>query len=359
MSAIAVVDEARVDRLRDAYRAVATTRPQARIRDVADELGVSEAELVMTEVDGAARRLEGDWGNLLQRLPALGTVMTLTRNPHVVHEKVGRFESVTVNPGHGGIGLVLGPDIDLRIFLRHWRYGFAVAKATKEGVRNSLQFFDETGTAVHKIFLKPESDVGAYQALVEDFAKPAAGALEISPAPARKAPRPDGEIDVAALRTAWLALKDTHDFVPLLMKQKLQRLQALRLAGADLAVEVPNTSLRRTLEWAASSAAEIMVFVGNRGCIQIHTGPVKTLRAMGPWFNVLDPGFNLHLREDRIVSSWVVRKPTSDGVVTALELFDRDDELIATLFGKRKPGEIERNDWRDFAETLAAESRHA
>jgi putative hemin transport protein len=355
MSAIAV-DEARVEHLRNAYRAVAATRPSARIRDVADELGVSEAELVTTEIDGAARRLEGDWGKLLQRLPALGTVMTLTRNPHVVHEKVGRFEEVTINPGHGGIGLVLGTDIDLRIFLKHWRYGFAVAKATKEGVRNSLQFFDETGTAVHKIYPKPASDAGAYGALVDDFIAAAPRPLEIAAAPARKAPRPDAEIDVPALRDAWLALKDTHDFVPLLMKRKVQRLQALRLAGRDLAAEVAPASLRRTLEWAAATGAEIMVFVGNRGCIQIHTGPVKTLRAMGPWFNVLDPGFNLHLREDRIASAWVVRKPTADGVVTSLELFDAEDETIATLFGKRKPGENERADWRGFAEAMAAES---
>jgi putative hemin transport protein len=212
---------------------------------------------------------------------------------------------------------------------------------------------------VHKIFLKPESDVGAYGALVDDFIAAAPRPLEIAAPPARKAPRPDGEISVTALREAWLALKDTHDFVPLLMKQKVQRLQALRLAGRDLAAEVAPASLRRTLEWAAATGADIMVFVGNRGCIQIHTGPVKTLRAMGPWFNVLDPGFNLHLREDRIVSAWVVRKPTSDGVVTSLELFDAEDELIATLFGKRKPGQAERADWRGFAEAMAAESEPA
>lgn len=351
MTAIAV-DTARVDRLRDAYKAVATQKPQARIRDVADELGVSEAELVMTEVDGAARRLEGDWGKLLQRMPAVGKVMTLTRNPHCVHERVGKFEDVQIMPGHGGIGLVLGPDIDLRIFLRHWRYGFAVSKATKDGVRNSLQFFDGSGTAVHKIHLRDGSDLGAYTALVEDFAATESKPLEIAPPPAAKAPRADADIDVAALRAAWLALQDTHDFLPMLMKLKVERLQALRLAGRDLAAAVPAASLRRTLEWASATGSEIMVFVGNRGCIQIHTGPVKNVRAMGPWFNVLDPDFNLHLREDRIASSWVVRKPTKDGTVTSLELFDIDGELIATLFGKRKPGQPERDDWRNFAETL-------
>ena len=181
MSAIAV-DTSRVDQLRNAYRAVASERPAARIRDVADEFGVSEAELVMTEVDGAARRLEGDWGKLLQRLPSLGRVMTLTRNPNCVHERVGTYENVQIMPGHGGIGLVLGPDIDLRIFLRHWRYGFAVSKATKDGVRNSLQFFDGSGTAVNKVFLRDESDLAAYKSIVGDFAAAEPKRLEITPA---------------------------------------------------------------------------------------------------------------------------------------------------------------------------------
>ncbi len=359
MTAIAI-DNARVDTLRTAYKAFAAQKPAARIRDAADELGVSEAELVMTDVDGASRRLAGDWGDLIQRLPELGRVMCLTRNPHCVHERVGRYETVQVNKMHGGIALVLGTDIDLRIFLRHWKYGFAVIKDTPSGPQRSLQFFDGTGTAVQKIYLKPDSDLAAYEKLVADFrAQDDTTPLEIGPAPTRAKVRPDGEIDVPALREAWQGLKDTHDFVPMLMKQKVERTQALRLAGTDLAQPVPATSLRRTLEWAAASESPIMVFVGNRGCIQIHTGPVRNVKPMGPWFNVLDPDFNLHLREDRIASAYVVRKPTMDGTVTSLELFDAEGEAIATLFGKRKPGEAERSEWQDFAETVAREAARA
>ena len=58
-----------------------------------------------------------------------------------------------------------------------------------------------------------------------------------------------------------------------------------------------------------------MIFVSSRGCIQIHTGEVRKLLPMGPWFNVMDPNFNLHLREDHVASAWVVKKPTTDGVV--------------------------------------------
>ena len=95
-----------------------------------------------------------------------------------------------------------------------------------------------------------------------------------------------------------------------------------------------------------------MVFVGNPGMIQIHTGPVENLKPMGPWFNVLDEKFNLHLREDHIDSAWVVWKPTEDGTVTSLELFDREGTLIATLFGKRKPGVPEDEAWRAIVNGL-------
>jgi putative hemin transport protein len=94
------------------------------------------------------------------------------------------------------------------------------------------------------------------------------------------------------------------------------------------------------------------VFVGNPGCIQIHSGPVHNLKRMGPWFNVLDPDFNLHLREDKIVSAWVVYKPTRDGTVTSLELYDADDFCFAQLFGARKPGKPELEGWRAIAAAL-------
>ena len=53
-----------------------------------------------------------------------------------------------------------------------------------------------------------------------------------------------------------------------------------------------------------------------------------------------------------IAEAWVVRKPTTDGTVTALELFDAEGEVIAQLFGKRKPGIPELEDWREIAAAL-------
>ncbi|HNG93406.1 MAG TPA: ChuX/HutX family heme-like substrate-binding protein, partial [Acidobacteriota bacterium] len=79
-----------------------------------------------------------------------------------------------------------------------------------------------------------------------------------------------------------------------------------------------------------------------------HTGPVSKIVPYGDWINVMDPDFNLHLRETGIASAWIVRKPTLDGDVTSLELFDQEGNNIALFFGERKPGKPELQSWRDL-----------
>jgi putative hemin transport protein len=73
---------------------------------------------------------------------------------------------------------------------------------------------------------------------------------------------------------------------------------------------------------------------------------------MGPWLNVMDPTFHLHLRVDRLAEVWAVRKPTADGHVTSLEALDDQGEMVIQFFGKRKEGVAEREEWRAIMEGL-------
>ncbi|VVE49028.1 Hemin transport protein HemS [Pandoraea eparura] len=336
-----------VTRLRSEFHRVKTER-NLRDRDAAAALGVSEGETVAAFVGEHVVRLRPEFIEIVEALPALGRVMALTRNNAAVHEKDGQYEKLSHT---GTIGLGLGKDLDLRLFYHQWAYGYAVETPTESGPRRSLQFFDKTGTAVHKMFLRNHSDVAAYDALVARFrASDQTPGQHVVAADAPKAETPDADIDTAAFQRDWLAMTDTHQFFELLKRHRVSRAQALRLAPDGHAQRVGAASMRTLLDDAAGTAVPIMVFVGNAGMIQIHTGPVKTVRVMGPWVNVLDPDFNLHLREDLIDSAWMVRKPTADGIVSSLELLDASGMVIAMVFGERKPGQAERDDWR---ETLA------
>lgn len=335
--------------IRAAWRDLKSSR-RLRNREAALELGISEAELVASAVGEGVTRLAGDLRLLLKRVPEIGRVMALTRNESCVHEKDGPYKAISAE---GMMGLVLGEEIDLRLFFSHWKHGYAVTEEGARGTLQSLQVYDAAGTAVHKIYLRPASDASAYRQLVSEFAAAEQSPGErVRPAPRPARPKPDLAIDAGGLRNAWAALKDTHDFFGLLRKYGAARVQALRLAGRDFARPVGNDAALRVLEAAAAEGLEIMVFVGNRGCIQIHTGPVKNIKVIDHWVNVMDPGFNLHLRAERIAESWIVVKPTLDSEVTSLEVFDAGGELIAQFFGKRKPGIPEKKAWRELVARL-------
>jgi len=334
------------DLLKRRYASMRAENPRLRVRDAARELGVSEAELVAARVGDGVTRLDTRWKALIEAIPGLGEVMVLTRNEACVHEKVGTFGDIRVSD-MGGV--TLDPEIDLRLFFSKWAFAFAVEEELASGLRKSIQIFGTDGEAVHKVYLRETSDETVYNVLVRDHLAEVqeAGGLEIIPAAPKEADLPDSEIDREALLERWSKISDVHEFFGMLKDLKAGRIQAFRLAEGSYTKKVPGHAFRRALETARDISLPIMVFVGNKGIIQIHTGAVSNLKPMGPWMNVLDERFNLHLREDMIAESWIVRKPTADGTVTSLEIFDKNGEVIAMMFGARKPGKPELESWRE------------
>ncbi len=136
-------------------------------------------------------------------------------------------------------------------------------------------------------------------------------------------------------------------FFGLLQRFGLNRMQALRLAPEGRAMQLSLESFRKTIAHCAVNEVPVMIFTGNDGCIQIHTGGIKRLAPTGQWFIVLDQEFNLHLNEDGVSSVWHVVKPSTDGDVNSLELYDKDGEMILQVFGKRKPGIPELETWKE------------
>lgn len=333
--------------LKNQWAAFKAEHPKVRIRDAAKQLATSEAALIATTVGESAVRLQEQFPEILKEVEGLGYVMALTRNDHCVHERKGIYKKVSFR---GSIGLAVNPDIDLRLFMGQWASGFAVS----ENDRKSLQFFGKDGEAVHKVYLTESSDEDAYQALVTKYtAEDQQAPLTFSEAKAPAVELADAEVAIADFKQAWLDLEDTHDFHGLLNTYGLTRTQALRLAPEGHAIPVTLDSLKAMLHKASETDLEIMVFTGSAGCIQIHTGLVKKILETGPWFNVLDPEFNMHLRMDGIASLWLVKKPTKDGIVTSIEVFDAEGNIIVQFFGKRKPGIPEDENWRRIVNELA------
>lgn len=339
-----------VSTLKTAWEKLKVEQPNLRIRDAAIHLGVSEAELLASQVGESVTILKSEWTEILVEFKKLGKVMSLCRSNGCVLEHKGNFQKITIDgKAPHQIATVIGP-IEQRIFFSAWKFGFAVENETARGVMRSFQFFDKAGTAILKVYLQDDSQVDIFNQLVvafrsqnqeqnlqiEEFAKPGY---------AKK-------IDMEAFTHDWENMKDTHDFFGMLRKYNVHRLDAVKWIDDRWAHEVDRLSARKIVETASASQLPIMIFAGNRGNIQIHQGKVKTIRQMGDWLNVLDPQFNMHLNEDLIAHAFVVHKQTEDGLVSSLELFDKEGEMIAQFFGLRKPGLPQLPAWKALIDSL-------
>lgn len=333
--------------LKEKYLQFKNENPKVRIRDAAKALGTSEAELVATGDQNIA--LNPDFKSLFKALPTLGPIMALTRNDHAVHERKGTYTKAGF---HGQVGLVVNPDIDLRLFMNDWAFAFAV----KENGRQSLQFFDRFGTAIQKIYLTENSHSDAFEQIIKDFQIGSENLPNVDRGtPEKPEEKLDSEIDVQNFQREWKDLKDTHDFFGIVKKYGLTRLQSMRLAPEGYTQQIPTDLAERVIRLVSESGIDFMVFVGNRSCIQIHTGKAEKIVRTGPWINILDEQFNLHLNDTQIDSLWIVKKPTDLGLVHSVEGFDKDGELIVQFFGKRKPNIPEREDWRNVIKQLQTE----
>lgn len=114
----------------------------------------------------------------------------------------------------------------------------------------------------------------------------------------------------------------------MLVKNKINRFTALKIAEGAFTEKVSNSTTEKLLQNAVNEELEIMIFVSSGAVIQIYSGNIYNVKKSGHWLNVLDPEFNLHLRDDHIVNTWIVKKPTADGIVTSLEIFDNKNKCL-------------------------------
>lgn len=331
----------------------AKSEATVRDRDLAANLNISEAQLVAAHVGASgpyrATRIKFHPDDVMPAVSQLGEVMSLTRNESVVLERVGTFGDYRSGP-HAA--MVLGKDIDTRIFPKHWAYGFAIEVDGDHGTRRSLQFFDTTGEALQKVYMRDTSNAESWAPLVAalklDDQSDAITPDAAIPTEGAKANADKRDI----LVSEWQKMTDTHQFNRICSKLGMNRLGAYRLAGAPFVRAIDPACIEGWLNTMSETQQKMVFFVGNRGHIQIHWGVFDKIKVMGPWLNVLDPMVNVHLRGDRIAEVYVVDKPTKRGPAISLECFDADGGLIFQCYGQREDEDDKLDAWHGILDAL-------
>ncbi|HGJ5922300.1 hemin-degrading factor [Arsenophonus apicola] len=345
------------DSLYNRYQQVKQQSNLQSIAEVANHLNVTEAELIYACANADdAKRLNVDTALLLPELANLGEIKAITANKYATQIHIGEFKNVRLTQ-HTGI--VLNPkELDLRIFLDHWAISFALTETSCDNIKHSIQFFDYYGNAIHKLYATEKTNMAVWYKLINQYQMTTNPPLNLRPVSTHPQPPQIKETVKKQLETDWRNMTNIHQFFQLLQKYNVKRQQIFAAVSDELAYQVDNHSLYKILHTVFNQQNEIMIFVGNLGCIQIFTGCIQKLAAYHDKqsalqkINVLNPKFSLNVIETGIANSWVTRKPTKDGIVTSLEIFDHQGNQIIQLFGKRREGEPEQLDWQKQISTL-------
>lgn len=334
------------------WKALKSQNPSIKNYDAAQKLGISELALLLSQLDQGVTLLNDEAGEQLKAVETLGEVMALTRNHTMIHASTGVYKKLSI---HKTMGLAFG-DIDLRIFLTQFKFSLAVDASLSARNVASLQFFNSEGVAVHKVFLTKNSNHEAYENLVTNFkAQQSESAVEIKPVEAKSLldSAEDIGLDLTAFEQDWSELKDVHHFMALLKKHKIERVPAYRAINDELALELKPDAFKQALELAHERQLSIMVFVGSPGLVQIYTGNIENINDAQDYFSVDAKQFALHAKLAEIDSVWRVRKPSRDGVISSLEVFNSQGEQLLLLFGERKEGEAEQEKWQQLLEDVS------
>lgn len=331
----------------------------------AQALGVSELELMLASPfsDYIGTQCKA----LLEQLSQFGRLESIVRNAFAVHEKLGEYHNLKLTDKMG-IAVNVG-GLDLRIFMSRWQHALAVNDTSNpEKPSHSIQFYDGSGNAINKVYLREVTDerLAQWQALTDQHkqaylnSEAASESIELAPLEAKTVwqyKALDAE-DLKTLQTTWKNITDVHQFHSLLTALDIDRASSFCQAPEGMACRLQVNAVEQILEKAKDSGCPIMIFVGNTGMVQIQTGQVFRLVRMGEWLNILDKAdtdFTLHLKDSALAQVWCVKRPTKDGMVTCIEGFDQFGTSIITIFGERLEGQPELPEWRLLTDELMAQ----
>lgn len=321
--------------------------------DAAKILGVSEGDLLITAPD--VLYLGQDYLAILARLTAIQEVQLMVRNDHAVHEKNTKIQPLKNSP-HVVMAIEVG-GYDVRMFPKHWQHVIAYDFQSRGSLMRSIQFYDAVGNALQKIYLKSDDDA-VWQAIVDDFKQPQLPQFSALPEKTQPSSVQLNTDDQLTFQNRWKEMSNIHQFFGLLNDYRMNRLQAFEHAPKGYAFKVDTAVVETMYRIAAEKEVPLINFVGNDGVIQIQTGTVKNISRLQGWLNIFDGkhnGFTLHLDDTGIASTWLVLRPTKDGIVSCLECLDQNGQTIISIFGQRLEGQPELDTWR---EVLAMSTGH-
>jgi putative hemin transport protein len=290
-----------------------------RHREIASFLNVTELELIDAHVGvtklesikssphlARAIRLKPSWSSIIHDIQGFGEVMSLTRNAHAAHENLAFYKHTSSSDD---IGMVLSDELAIRLMFGRWEYGYLFEECKSAALQRSIQFFNEFGESVHKIFLLPHS----HHWYFDDLAK------------------------------KWA---DSNQHPGVIVQEKSEHDQGLTRTAATTMIDFDG--MQFLLSSVVQDKLPLIITVKNDGVDQSHDGVLDEIKERNDWLHLSNQQFNCHLQLSQMVRVCINHQVSP----YSIEMFDDTGFLSALISLSVKATSADREIWEDKLEQL-------
>ena len=286
--------------LKSKWLAFQAENPKIRIRDAAKKMHISEAELLSTEIDdGVSFLLIDNFKDFIKDVLMIDQIMFLIRNDIVVHEKTIKTRDVELI-GNQIVNIKDSNSILLEFDEKLFKYAFFQKKIHANRELRSFQFFNNLGHATLKIYLKSK-DSDAFEDIALKYESKYNYEIQ-SELNLNKAAHLESEINI-------------H------LPFSIDRNKVTES-------EMPLNSLRLILESASDMKIPILIYGFGLGAVQYHMDTVRNIVDYGPWLNVIDKKFNLHVLESGLFKAILIQCDCNKQKCCIVDFFDKNNTHV-------------------------------
>ncbi len=264
-----------------------------RIKDAAEILSTNEAALLSTEIGEKTYFLKiSNFDDFFIRLSKIDKLMFLIRSQYVVHE-------TTIIPSqikclNNKLILNNTPNYTLIDYdIGSFEYVFYDQKKHSGRTLKSFQFFNQFGTAVLKVYLRGKKDLKFNQIA-----------------------------DMYNVNYSYELQREISS------KPTIRKFSDFYYSEYGInnnfvkKIDYEKNFLRKLLELLTDSKIPIRIHAFGENIFQQFSGKVKKLIDFGPWINIMDKNFNLHVLENKIIKSTLSQLISNENELWTISFID-------------------------------------
>ena len=276
---------------------------RVRIRDAAAKLLVSEVELLSTSIGESVHFINfKDFNTFLNDILSLDKIMLLTRSDYVVHEITVETNNITLDSNNLIFDKTTSQPL-LRLNPDDFHYCLSELKEHQGKNLYSFQFFNKCGNSVIKIYLKGKSE-NVFEKIISKYKT---------------------DYDYSIQKNQPHNIKQTYDSNNLSIQYEFG---SPPIKESIMFKEFDGSILRTTMEALAKNSISTQFYGIGPNTIQYYNGIIKNVLDYGPWINVIDKKFNIHILENKIISSRLNSFNIKNKNYHSISFFDKNDNHV-------------------------------